>query len=96
MKCFIFRDASIITSIEKSVTTGKILVLHSIEDEIDPYFFPIIDHINTKSRLHVEEGTKFFSFCSVSLIRHIPSDLFTAANFFERLVFFRQIHFIRV
>ena len=51
-----FRDITILNTIEKSVTAGDTLVLYNIEDEIDPFLFPIIDHLNTKSRLHSDEG----------------------------------------
>jgi len=48
-------DGTVLGIVEKAITSGNTLILCNLDNEIDPFFFPIIGHINTKMRSQPEE-----------------------------------------
>ena len=52
----LFSDVASLMHIEKAITSGSVLVLHNVNENVDSIFLPLIYRINTNTKDGVCDG----------------------------------------
>eukprot|EP00795_Rhopilema_esculentum_P016198 gene16198-7569_t len=77
---FMQRADVVLDAIERAVTSGDTLLVYNVSGHIDSFFFPIIDHINTKCRQHLLDEPSVIKMNGRRLMIHPSFQLIIAHN----------------